>query len=117
MLLANKPGANGKLYILSDDSPYTFDEIITTICGIIGQKVKVVHLPSILGNISWQINNFMGKLFNLYFVELYAMKTMQLHWRCNITKAKKEIGYNPNVTLEMGIKSVMDWIKNDYEPG
>jgi len=117
MLLANKPEANGKLYILSDDSPYTFDEIITTICGVIGQKVKVVHLPSILGNISWQINNFMGKLFNLYFVELYAMKAMQLHWRCNITKAKKEIGYNPNVTLEMGIKSAMDWIKNDYEPG
>jgi nucleoside-diphosphate-sugar epimerase len=58
----------------------------------------------------------MGKLFSLYFIELYAMKTMQLHWGCNITKAKKEIGYSPNVTLEMGIKSAMDWIKNDYEP-
>jgi len=39
---------------------------------------------------------------------------MQLHWGCDITLAKKEIGYNPSVTLEMGIKSTMDWIKNDY---
>jgi nucleoside-diphosphate-sugar epimerase len=58
----------------------------------------------------------MGKLFNLYFIELYAMKTMQLHWVCDITKAKKEIRYSPNATLEMGIKSTMDWIKNDYKP-
>jgi nucleoside-diphosphate-sugar epimerase len=114
MLLANKPDANRKIYILSDHSPYAFDEIVTTMSAVIGQKIEVIHLPSILGNISWQINNLMGKLFNLYFVELYAMKTMQLHWECDITKAKKEIGYSPNVTLEMGIKSTMDWIRNNY---
>ena len=104
MLLANKPDTNGNIYILSDNSPYTIDEIITTTSAVIGQKIEVIHLPNILGNISWQINNLMGKLFNLYFVELYAMKTMQLHWECDIAKAKKEIGYSPNVTLEMGIK-------------
>jgi nucleoside-diphosphate-sugar epimerase len=114
MLLANRPDANGKLYILSDNSPYTFDEIITTISTVMEQKIEVVHLPNILGNISWQVNNLMGKLFSLYFIELYAMKTMQLHWGCNITKAKKEIRYSPNVTLEMGIKSTMDWIRNNY---
>jgi nucleoside-diphosphate-sugar epimerase len=114
MLLASKPDVDGKTYILSDNSPYTFDEIITTISIVIEQAIKVVHLPNILGNISWQIYNLMGKLFNLYFIELYVIKTMQLHWGCDITLAKKEIGYNPSVTLEMGIKSTMDWIKNDY---
>jgi nucleoside-diphosphate-sugar epimerase len=114
MLLASKPDVDGKTYILSDNLPYTFDEIIATISLIIQQKIKVVHLPNTLGNIAWQIYNLMGKLFKLYFVELYAMKTMQLPWGCDITKAKKEIGYNPNVTLEMGIKSTMDWIKNNH---
>jgi dihydroflavonol-4-reductase len=113
-LLANRSDANGNIYILSDNSPYTIDEITTTTGGVIGQKIEVIHLPNILGSISWQINNLMGKLFNLYFIELYAMKTMQLHWECDITKAKKEIGYSPNVTLEMGIKSTMDWIRNNY---
>ncbi len=114
ILLASKPDTNGKTYILSDNLPYILDEIITTISASIKQKIKVVHLPSILGNISWQIYKLMGILFNLYFIELYVIKTMQLHWECDITKAKKEIGYNPNVTLEMGIKSTMDWIKNTY---
>jgi nucleoside-diphosphate-sugar epimerase len=116
-LLASKPDTNGKTYVLSDNSPYTFDQIITTISVAIGQKIKVVHLPSFLGAISWQIYNLMGALFNLYFIELYVIKTMQLNWACDITKVKKEIGYNPNVTLEMGIKNTMDWIKNNCARG
>ncbi len=114
MLLANKPEADGKLYILSDHSPYAVDEIVGTISAVIGQKVRIIHLPNILGNISWQINKLMGTLFNLYFIELYAMKTMQLHWECDITKAKREIGYTPNVTLEMGIRSAMNWIRDSH---
>ena len=112
MLLANKPETNGKTYILSDSYHIQLMSMVRAISAVIGQKVRVFHLPNILGNISWQINKLMGKLFNLYFIELYAMKTMQLHWACDITKAKKEIAYSPKATLEMGIKSTMDWIKN-----
>ncbi len=112
-LLAGRPDANGKTYILSDNSPYTFDEIITTMSVVIGQQIKVVHLPNVLGNISWQIYNLMGILFNLYFVELFAIRTMQLHWEYDITKAKKEIEYNPSTTLERGIKNTIDWIRNN----
>ena len=113
MLLASKPGVKGETYILADDSPYTFNDIVTTISTVIEQRIKVVRLPNILGNIAWWIYKLIGKLFNLYFIELYAMKTMQLHWGCDITKAKKEIGYSPNFTLRMGIKSTMDWIKSN----
>lgn len=110
MLLADKPDTNGETYILSDHLPYMPYEMITTISSLIGQKIRVVHLPSILGDISWQIYKLMVRLFNLCFIELYALKTMQLHWECDISKAKKEIGYDPNITLTMGIKSTMDWI-------
>jgi nucleoside-diphosphate-sugar epimerase len=110
VLLAGKPDTNGKTYILSDNFPYMPDEIIKTISALVGQKIMVVHLPNILGDISWQIYKLMAKLFNLCFIELYALKTMQLHWECDISKAKKEIGYDPNITLTMGIKSTMDWI-------
>ncbi len=115
MLLASKPAIHGETYILSDSLPYTFNKIITTISAVIDQEIKVVRLPDVVGNISWRIYNLMGKLFNLYFVELYAIKTMQLNLGCSIGKAKNEIGYNPIVTLEMGIKSTMDWIKTNCE--
>jgi nucleoside-diphosphate-sugar epimerase len=113
-LLASEPDINGKTYILSDNVPYMVDEITTTISALIKQEIKIAHLPNILGNISWHIYNLMGRLFKLYFIELYALKTMQLRWECDITKARREIGYNPNITLEMGIKDTMDWIKSTY---
>ena len=113
VLLLNKPDSNGKIYIFSDDSPYTLDQIAAKISLVTERKIEVVHLPNSLGTISWQIYKVMGKLFNLYFIELYALKTMQLHWECDIGKAKKEIAYNPNVTLERGIKDTMDWIKTN----
>ncbi len=111
MLLASKSDAKEKTYILSDNSPYMPDEIIGTISGLTGQKIDVVQLPNFLGDISWQIYKVMAKLFNLCFIELYALKTMQLHWECDVSKAKREIGYNPSITLETGIKRTMDWIR------
>jgi nucleoside-diphosphate-sugar epimerase len=114
MLLANRPDTNWKTYILSDNLPYTFEDLVRTTSTAIEQEINVAHLPSIMGNISWQIYRSMGKLFGLYFIELYAIKTMQLHWECDISKAKEEIGYSPRFTLEMGIKSTMDWIRNNF---
>jgi nucleoside-diphosphate-sugar epimerase len=114
MLIPSRPDTNGKIYLLSDNLPYTFEDLVRATSMAIEQEIEVVHLPSIIGNISWQIYKLMGKLFSLYFIELYALKTMQLHWECDISKAKREIGYSPRFTLEMGIKSTMDWIKNIY---
>jgi nucleoside-diphosphate-sugar epimerase len=113
-LLGNKPYLDGNTYILSDNSPYTFNEIIATTSKVIECEIKIVHLPSLLGNISWGIYNLMGNLFDLCFVELYAMRTMQLNLGCDITKAMKEIGYNPKITLEAGIKHTIEWIKTIY---
>jgi nucleoside-diphosphate-sugar epimerase len=117
LILANKTDVHGKTYILSDSSPYTLKEIIKTASKVIQQRIQEVHLPSYFGNISWKIYSLMDNVFNLCFVELYAIKKMQLQEGCDITKAQKEIGYSPIITLEAGIESTIDWIKNNYIKG
>lgn len=112
ILLSEKSDVDSKTFLFSDDTPYTFNEIITCASKVVKHKITTIYFPSILGDISWRINNIMGRLFNLYFVELYSIKTMQLNLGCDITKAKKEIGFNPTVTLEAGIKNTIEWIKN-----
>jgi nucleoside-diphosphate-sugar epimerase len=113
-LLVNKSEADRKTYILSDSSPYTFNEMIETVSRLLQRKVEVTHLPSFLGDVSWKIYGVMDSLFNLCPVELYVIKKMQLHEGYDITKAEREIGYNPRITLEEGIKRTIDWIKNSY---
>jgi nucleoside-diphosphate-sugar epimerase len=114
ILLADKGDLDGKTYILSDNSPYTYNEIIKTASRVIGQRVEVVHLPNFLGDISWKIYRLMDSTLNLCSVELYAIKKMQLHEGCDITKAWKEIGYSPRITLEAGIEIMIAWIKKNY---
>ena len=60
VLLASKPNVDGKTYILSDNSPYTYNEMIEPISKALQQKLKLIQLPSFLGNISWGINCLMG---------------------------------------------------------
>jgi nucleoside-diphosphate-sugar epimerase len=117
ILLADKQNIAQKTYILSDNSPYTFNEIIATASSVIEQKIKTVRLPDILGDISWKIYNIMGTLFELYFLQLYTIKTMQINLGCDITKARIEIGYNPTVTLGTGIGRTLEWIKSNLWNG
>ena len=117
VLLANRADIVGKTYILSDNSPYTYNEIIETASKVIRQRVEAVHLPSFLGDVSWKIYRLMDNIFDLCFVELYAIKKMQLQEGCDITKARKEIGYSPSVTLEAGIESTINWLRGNYIKG
>jgi nucleoside-diphosphate-sugar epimerase len=111
ILLLKNTEVKGKTFIFSDNSPYTINEIIETGSRIINKEVKVINLPNFLGNISWAINYVLDNFFNLCFVQLYAMKKMQLEEGYDISKAKKEIGYNPKISLEEGIRKTIEWIK------
>ena len=114
ILLAEKPNATHKTYILSDNLPYTFNEIMATASSVIKQKIEIVRLPNVLGAISWNIYKLMVSLFKLYFVELYSIRTMQINLGCDISKAKTEIGYNPKVSLGAGIRRTEEWMKTDF---
>jgi nucleoside-diphosphate-sugar epimerase len=112
ILLADKPEVVGKTYILSDNVPYTYNKVIETASKAIQKEIRVIRLPSFLGGISWKIFRLVDTVFNLSFVELYAIAKMQFHEGYNIAKAKNEIGYNPSIPLETGIRRTVDWMKN-----
>ncbi len=112
LLFANKLDLNRKTFILSDAFPYTYSEIANTACKVIQQRVEVAQLPSFLKNIVWRTYQLMDNIFQLCFVELYAITRTQFQDGFDITRAKKEIGYCPSVTLEEGLRITIDWVRN-----
>ncbi len=111
LLLANSTNGKGETFVLSDEEPYTLNQIVKAISNATIEKTKVIYLPGIVGDISWQVYKLMGSVFDMYFVELYGVKTMRMQLGCDISKARKEIAYKPPVTLEAGIKSTVEWIE------
>ena len=112
VLLADKPKVIEKTYILSDNTAHTYNEVIEIAAKTIQKKLRVVQLPSFLGNISLKVNSLIGN-FGLFLVELYAFQKTQLHEAYEITKARKEIGYNPKIPLETGLSRTAEWIKSN----
>ncbi len=113
LLLADKQNIFHKTFIFSDSLPFRLNDIIGAASAVTKQEVKIIHLPQVLGNISGKIYTLMGRLFNLYFVELYGIKLMQKNMGYDIARAATEIGYNPSVTLSEGIKRTAEWIKTN----
>ena len=37
----------------------------------------------------------------------------QRNWRCDITPAKKELGYKPLYPLDKGVRCTMNWYKDN----
>jgi nucleoside-diphosphate-sugar epimerase len=114
VLLASAAEVDGRTYILSDSSSYTYNEIIDTASKVLRQRIDVVYLPNFLGDILWKIYRLMDNLWGLCFVELYAIKKMQLQEAYDIGKARKEIGYNPSVTLAAGIERTIDCLRDRH---
>ncbi len=114
ILLVDKPELSRKTYILSDKSAHTYNEVIEIASTVIQKQLSVVRLPIFLGDLAIKVNSLLGNLFGLCLEELYAIHKTQLHEAYDITKAKEEIGYNPKIALETGIKRTMDWMKDSF---
>ena len=37
----------------------------------------------------------------------------QRNWNVDVSKAKKDFGFNPQVSLQQGIKKAVEWYKNE----
>lgn len=48
---------------------------------------------------------------NMYITEFHVAGEMDRSIACDISKAKKELGYNPEVNLEEGMRRSVDWAR------
>ncbi len=114
ILIAESSSANaGKIYNISDDVAYTYNEIIKMSSEIIHDSIKICYLPNLIGNIFWTIFSIFEKVFGIYFIELYAIKSMTLNLGCDVTKIKQELGYRPTIDLRNGLSKTFTWIAGE----
>lgn len=111
MLLAEKtPEANGQIYWIADEQPYETIEIYRTIAGIFGTQLKPRKIPGIASFICRIIDRVLQAM-DRYITEFHVAGEMDRSIACDVSKAKKELGYNPEVSLEEGMRRSIDWAR------
>ena len=115
VFLALEKGENGRKYFLSDGEVYqstTFSNLIHEALGRpwwirITAPVWVLRIVTFFGEYIGQIT---GKVTALNNDKYNILK--QRNWRCDIQPAIDELGYQPKVQLEEGVRRTIQWYKD-----
>ena len=116
VFLALEKGVTGRKYFLSDGEVYqssTFSDLIRKELGNpwwirITAPIWVLRVVTFVGE---YVGRLTGKVTALNNDKYNIMR--QRNWRCDIEPAKKELGYEPKVKLEEGVRRSIKWYKDN----
>ncbi len=105
---------SGNIYFISQDSPISKWKMAD-------EFLKAANLPPINGRVSAKTAyvagvffEFIYKLFNIEkdppMTKFAAKELATSHW-FNISKAKKDLGYTPEVSIEQGLQKLKKWFE------
>ena len=115
-LLALTKGQSGQAYNLSDGGEYasrTFSDLLQENMGVrhvahICAPLWVLHAVCALSG-TWA--RLRGKTTTLNLDKYRIMK--QRNWRCDISRARKELSYEPQYDLSRGVAETVAWYKSE----
>jgi nucleoside-diphosphate-sugar epimerase len=109
VLASMLPHAAGQTYWIADERPYSMNEIIGTIEHLLesefGQQCahRRMQLPGIISEIALLMDwGLQGT--GLYNQKIHVLSEMNKSIACSVDKAKRELGYNPQIALEEGMR-------------
>ena len=114
--LAFTKGTSGKAYFLSDGEVYLSSAFSDLIIREMGRpwclRVKaplwVLRVATFFGE--W-LGRLTGKVTALNNDKYHILS--QRNWRCDITPARRELGYDPQWQLERGVKETINWYQQE----
>ena len=116
VFLAMEKGQTGRKYFLSDGEVYqsaTFSNLIRKELGN-PWWIRITAPLWVLRIVSWcgeYIGRWTGKVTALNKDKYNIMR--QRNWRCDITPAREELGYEPQVQLEEGVRRCVKWYQDN----
>ncbi len=111
ILAAEKSEAAGQVFYLCNDEAYSAKNVGDLLAGSFGKKAGALRIPLFLVFL-WSLGgDAYCKLFrhsSLFSLDKYR-EIKQKNWVCDNSKAKKELGFSAEFSLEKGFKETADW--------
>ncbi|MDX8516252.1 NAD-dependent epimerase/dehydratase family protein [Mesorhizobium captivum] len=114
LLAAGHERAVGEIFWLADETPYTMKEIVDVVGMVLHEdfgitvKPNKFHLPDIVGDVATIVDATL-QYAGIYHQTIHVLSEMNKTIACDITKAKKVLGYAPKIALREGMRLSVDW--------
>ena len=117
---AMEKGKAGEIYFISDERSYQFREVIEAIANQLNINMKFISMPAFVAKgvgFSFEVLSKFLKFYPFFFKEMGrpAFSRKSVDWMvkntlfCDISKAKRELGYKTSFTLQNGIRETAEW--------
>ena len=114
ILAAIRECAAGQVYWIADKRPYSMNEIMDTIERLLEKefgytcKHKRMKLPGFASEVAWLADKTLQAL-GIYHQKIHVLSEMNKTIACSVARAEKELGYQPTVALEEGMRRSLRW--------
>ncbi|MCZ4093661.1 UbiA family prenyltransferase [Ensifer psoraleae] len=114
ILAAVHERAAGDIFWLADETPYTMNEIVEVVSMVLhedfGMRVKpnTFRLPGIVSDVATIVDAIL-QYAGIYHQKIHVLSEMNKTIACDITKARKVLGYAPKIALREGMRRSVDW--------
>jgi nucleoside-diphosphate-sugar epimerase len=114
LLAATNERAKGQVYWIADKRPYSMNEVIDTVERLLetefGQKCahKRMRLPGLASSVAYLADATLQRL-GLYHQKIHVLSEMNKTIVCSVARAERELGYQPAVALEEGMRRSLLW--------
>jgi nucleoside-diphosphate-sugar epimerase len=116
-LIAQKEEICGQIYIVAGENPVSINELVNIISAEVGRNTSFIKLPANAGIL---MSALMDKVFIPFGKQPpFSRRSMDFFLKnnaYNISKAKLELDYYPQVDLVTGIKKTIEWNKRRTFP-
>ena len=114
LLAATTPAARGRTYWVADRRAYSMNEIVDTVERLLETEfgMAVAHrrlrLPALASGVAYAVDGVLQGL-GLYQQAIHVLSEMDKTIACSIARAERELGYDPKIALEEGMRRSIRW--------
>jgi nucleoside-diphosphate-sugar epimerase len=110
LLCARVAKASGNTYWITDRRPYSFIEILQTVAKILGVEIRPRYLPSVGSDVARFVDSLL-QMAGLYQQEIHVAGELAASIAVSIEAARKDLGYDPEIELEEGMRRSIEWCR------
>ncbi len=115
--LRNPIRTRSPVYNVTNGEPGCLQEAVSNLLRDIGEPHRIIHVPYGIGvaaTVTLESVHRMRWITGEPLLTRYAVGLLRYHQTLDITKARRELGYDPSISLAEGLRRTAEWYRREH---